>query len=98
MKNNKLFRCVKLGYKNGALVSRCLGTAAEREKKVTSPKPMSEMPGPKGLPVIGSLWDYSKKDGFRFNKMFLVCKMLNFFALLRYLYMFYRYIRSICSG
>ena len=35
-------------------------------------KPFSEMPGPKGLPLIGTLWEYVKKDGLRFNKMFEV--------------------------
>ncbi|OWF55008.1 cytochrome P450 10-like isoform X2 [Mizuhopecten yessoensis] len=28
------------------------------------------IPGPKGLPLIGTLFDYLKKDGLRFNKMF----------------------------
>ncbi|KAK6179576.1 hypothetical protein SNE40_011903 [Patella caerulea] len=28
------------------------------------------VPGPKGLPILGTLLDYFKKDGLRFNKMF----------------------------
>ena len=40
-------------------------------------KPFKQMPGPKGLPVIGVLWDYIKKDGFKFNKMFLVSFVKN---------------------
>jgi len=35
-------------------------------------KPYSSIPGPKGLPFIGTLWDYMKKDGLKFNKMFEV--------------------------
>ena len=35
-------------------------------------KAFSSMPGPKGWPVVGTLWDYVKKDGFKFNKMFEV--------------------------
>jgi len=39
---------------------------------VATLKPFSEIPGPKGLPVIGTLWDFLKTDGFKFNKMFEV--------------------------
>ena len=35
-------------------------------------KPFSEMPGPKGLPYIGTLWEYMKRNGLKFNKMFQV--------------------------
>lgn len=38
-------------------------------------RPFSEIPGPPGLPFIGTLWDYVKKDGLRFNKMFEVMEM-----------------------
>jgi len=37
-------------------------------------KSFSDIPGPKGLPVIGTLWDYMKKDGLKFNKLFEVCR------------------------
>ncbi|KAI0213553.1 Cytochrome P450 10 [Lamellibrachia satsuma] len=38
-------------------------------------KPFSEMPGPKGLPYIGTLWEYMKRNGLKFNKMFQVMEM-----------------------
>ncbi|GFN88099.1 cytochrome p450 10 [Plakobranchus ocellatus] len=37
-------------------------------------KPFSQMPGPQGLPFIGTLLQYFKKDGPKFNKMFEVQK------------------------
>ncbi|XP_061192062.1 cytochrome P450 10-like [Saccostrea echinata] len=33
-------------------------------------KPFEKIPGPKGLPIIGTLLDYTKKDGYRFDKLF----------------------------
>ncbi|ELU08568.1 hypothetical protein CAPTEDRAFT_134490, partial [Capitella teleta] len=35
-------------------------------------KPFKDTPGPKGLPVIGTLLEFTKKDGLKFNKMFEV--------------------------
>ncbi|GAU97763.1 hypothetical protein RvY_09002 [Ramazzottius varieornatus] len=32
--------------------------------------PVNEIPGPKGLPLIGTLYNYIKKNGFKFNKLF----------------------------
>ena len=54
--------------------------AAIHSVSVTKPetklKSLKDMPGPKGLPVVGVLWDYMKKDGYKFNKMFLVRQIL----------------------
>jgi hypothetical protein len=45
------------------------GHVVSKEKKL---KPFKDMPGPKGLPFIGTLPDFIKKDDFKFNKMFEV--------------------------
>ena len=48
--------------------------AHHQDKSTTAPavKPFKSVPGPKGLPIIGTLLDYTKKDGFRFDKLFEV--------------------------
>lgn len=48
--------------------------AHQEDKSTTAPavKPFKSVPGPKGLPIIGTLLDYTKKDGFRFDKLFEV--------------------------
>lgn len=48
--------------------------AHQENQSTTAPavKPFKSVPGPKGLPIIGTLLDYIKKDGFRFDKLFEV--------------------------
>jgi len=35
-------------------------------------KPFSEVPGPRGIPLIGTLWDYAKPNGLCIDKLFEV--------------------------
>ncbi|XP_076441430.1 cytochrome P450 10-like [Babylonia areolata] len=41
---------------------------ASQEKPAV--QPFEAVPGPKGLPIVGTLLDYFKKDGLKFSKMF----------------------------
>jgi len=50
------------------VISRCESTMTSAQRL----KPFSEVPGPRGLPLIGTLWDFAKPNGFSFNKMFEV--------------------------
>lgn len=43
---------------------------AENHAEIANAKPMSEMPGPKGLPFIGTLLEYARNDGWGFKNMF----------------------------
>ncbi|XP_053395219.1 cytochrome P450 10-like isoform X2 [Mercenaria mercenaria] len=38
-------------------------------RETTEVKSFESIPGPKGLPIVGTLFDYLKKDGLKFNKM-----------------------------
>ncbi|CAH1797213.1 unnamed protein product [Owenia fusiformis] len=44
----------------------------EKYTGLENARPYALMPGPKGYPLIGSLLEYIKKDGLKFNKMFEV--------------------------
>ena len=46
--------------------------AADAQQDFSKLKPFRDMPGPKGLPLVGTLWQYLKKDGLKFSKMFEV--------------------------
>lgn len=45
-------------------------SAVVKPDNETLGRPFSEVPGPRGLPIIGTLLDYMKKDGLSFSKMF----------------------------
>ena len=51
------------------------GVMAPRVIEPVTPavKPFSAIPGPGGLPIIGTFYDYIKKDGLKFTKMHEVC-------------------------
>jgi hypothetical protein len=50
-------------------------------KPASTIQPFHQVPGPKGLPIIGTLFDYFKKDGLRFSNVgFLtIAKLSNLF-------------------
>ncbi|XP_046366124.2 cytochrome P450 10-like [Haliotis cracherodii] len=44
--------------------------AVQPQTQEYEPQPFEAIPGPKGLPFFGTIFDYFKKDGLRFDKMF----------------------------
>ncbi len=56
----------------GAVDAAEAAGAASTPETPKTVQPFSEMPGPRGLAFIGTLWDYTRKDGFTFSKMFEV--------------------------
>ena len=42
------------------------------EAQESTVRPFEAVPGPKGLPIVGTLFHYFKKDGLKFSKMFEV--------------------------
>ncbi|KAK7100964.1 cytochrome P450 10-like [Littorina saxatilis] len=46
------------------------GSLSIPEANESTVQPFDAVPGPKGLPFLGTLLDYFKKDGLRFSKMF----------------------------
>ena len=67
------------------------------------------MPGPKGLPVVGTLFDYIKKDGYGFRKLFKVkplmrkdmgcnyiTKRLRYLANTKYIALDHHWLDTVC--
>ena len=45
-------------------------TPTEDHAEMANAKPMDEIPGPKGLPFIGTLLEYARNDGWGFKNLF----------------------------
>lgn len=48
----------------------------DQQPLTPSVKAFDNIPGPKGLPIVGTLLDYMKKDGLPFNKLYKVTFLL----------------------